>query len=140
MPKSGPIIIVDDDSDDQDLMKDILIEMEVKNEVVFFENGKDALEYLQSTTRQPFIILCDINMPVMNGIEFRRQINKSEYLRRKSVPFIFLSTTASQVVVAEAYEMTVQGFFKKEQTIAGIRSMLRQIIDYWQVCRHPNSP
>ncbi len=121
-------------------MKDLLTEMKIKNEIVSFENGKDALEYLRSTKDQPFIILCDINMPVMDGIEFRRHIDKSEYLRKKSVPFIFLSTTPSKTVVLEAYEMTVQGFFKKEQSIADIKVMLQNIIEYWQKCRHPNAP
>jgi CheY-like chemotaxis protein len=140
MPKSGPIVIVDDDSDDQELMREILVEMQVKNEIISFENGKNALEYLRSTNDQPFFILCDINMPVMNGIEFRRQIDKSEHLRKKSIPFIFLSTTASSVVVLEAYELTVQGFFKKEQSVTGIKAMLQSIVEYWQRCRHPNAP
>ena len=86
------------------------------------------------------LVFLDIQMPVMNGIEFRRQISNSEYLRKKSVPFIFLSTTATKTVVTEAYEMTVQGFFKKEQNVADIKVMLQNIIDYWQKCRHPNAP
>ena len=54
MPKKGPIIIVEDDLDDRFTLKEALKEAEVTNDIVFFDNGPDALEYLKSTSDQPF--------------------------------------------------------------------------------------
>ena len=138
MAKRGPILIVEDDPDDQELLRDIFGTLKVSNELVFFSNGMEALEYLYQTELQPFLILCDINMPVINGIELRKKISEDDYLRRKSIPFIFLSTSANPLVVKEAYNLTVQGFFQKQHSLTEATKELRMIVEYWRTCRHPN--
>jgi len=137
--KQGPIVLVEDDTDDQELIAEVLGDIEVQNELRLFFNGKDALEYLKTTTEQPFIIICDINMPVMDGFQFRHAIQVDDYLRSKSIPFVFLSTDASHPAVVRAYDLSVQGFFKKATSFDGLRSMLKLTIDYWATCKHVNS-
>lgn len=137
--KSGEILIIDDDADDRDLMKEIIQELDVNNRMRFFENGKDALEYLVSMDEQPFLILCDVNMPLMNGIELRRRINANEVLHRKSIPFIFFTTTATEEAVCLAYEMSVQGYFQKPTNYNQMRKLLELTLEYWFQCRHPNN-
>lgn len=137
--KPGPIIIAEDDPDDQDLLKEVLESFNLPNPLLFFADGVQALEYLRSTSEQPFVIICDINMPKMNGLSLRGEIEKDESLKRKSIPFIFVSTDVSVKTVCDAYDMTVQGFFKKSDTVQGIREMLRIIIEYWGLCKHPNN-
>lgn len=137
--KNGSIILVDDDTDDQELLVNVFESLGVPNEIRIFENGHEALLYLKQTPTQPFIIICDVNMPIMNGLELRRQINSNELLRRRSIPFIFLSTSAETHAVNEAYEMDVQGFFVKERYFEGIQQQIKQIVDYWKECKHPNS-
>ena len=110
MTKSGPIIIVEDDPEDQEVIADVLQLNGVTNELRFFIHGKEALDYLLTTAERPFLIICDINMPVMNGLELRAEINKSEYLVRKSIPFIFYTTHAEKHAVEQAYHLLVQGF------------------------------
>jgi CheY-like chemotaxis protein len=135
----GPIIVVDDDPDDHEFMKDFCHRAGVSDRLRFFVNGFEALKYLKATTDKPFIILCDINMPVMNGLEFRKSINDDDYLRRKSIPFVFFSTAASPSQVREAYDLTVQGFFLKKPSISQTEESLKRILDYWRDCQHPNS-
>ncbi len=137
--KHGSIILVDDDTDDQELLVNVFESLGITNEVQIFENGHEALLYLKQTPSQPFIIICDVNMPIMNGLELRRQINSNEFLRRRSIPFIFLSTSAEPHAINEAYEMDVQGFFVKERCYEGIQQQIKQIVDYWKECKHPNS-
>lgn len=137
--KSGPIILVDDDEDDLMLMTEVFNSLVVKNKVMAFTNGQAVLEYLQTTVEQPFLILCDINLPQMNGLEFKRQLESNEVLRKKSVPFVFLTTTINKNQVAEAYEISVQGFFEKPHSATGLKELLHQIFNYWQSCRHPNN-
>ena len=137
MSVKNPIIIVDDDQDDQFLMKKVCEKLGVANDVLFFDDGRDALEYLHTTHDKPFIIISDINMPAINGFELRREIIKDSTLREKSIPFIFFSTAASPSQIREAYQLTVQGFFVKETSMSQIEETLRMVLDYWTKCKHP---
>ncbi|HEY0677369.1 MAG TPA: response regulator [Chitinophagaceae bacterium] len=138
MKRTGPIVIVEDDPDDQLIMEGIFHDLGVKNKLYFFSNPPDVLEYLSSTSEDPLIIISDVNMPGMDGIELRHSINQSDYLRKKSIPFIFYTTSAKRESVDLAYDMMVQGYFQKPNSIEEARSTLKMILDYWNVCLHPN--
>lgn len=133
MSKAGPIILVEDDPDDQHLFEDAC------KALVIFRNGEEALIYLQTTTADPFIIFCDVNMPRMDGLQLRFEINRDEYLRRKSIPFVFFSTTAGTREVEAAYDMCVQGFFEKSHSFQALKGQLLQILNYWRECKHPKA-
>jgi CheY-like chemotaxis protein len=135
----GPIVIIEDDVDDQFLLKKVFERIGFMSELIFFDNGKEAFQYLTTTDQHTFLILCDINMPVMNGLELRAQLNNDELLRRKSIPFIFLSTAVRTSDIEKAYDMTVQGFFQKETTLDKMEEVLHYIVMYWNKSKHPNS-
>ena len=137
--KSGPILLVEDDVDDQEFITDALQLLGVKNQIQIFDNGQKALNYLLTSEQQPFLILSDVNLPIMNGLQLKSEIQQNPYLKNKAIPFIFLSTSADAKAVFEAFELSVQGFFVKENTYDGIQQQLKQIIDYWKTCKHPNS-
>ena len=86
-----PIIIIEDDADDQDIIKSPRGEIGICSNLVFFSNGLDAFEYLRKPGKKPFLLLCDINMPSMNGLKLREVINSDAELRKKSIPFIFFN-------------------------------------------------
>jgi CheY-like chemotaxis protein len=134
-----PIIIVDDDLDDHFIFKEICGRLHLKNELKFHKNGEELIAYLKQTADKPFIILCDINMPGVNGLDLRKRISDNDYLRKKSVPFIFFSTAASPRQINEAYELTVQGFFLKQSSFIETEKTFRLILQYWDTCLHPNS-
>ena len=136
---TDPIVIVEDDVDDQYFIRTICEKLGIAAKLIFFEDGLKALQYLESTQEKTFLILCDINMPVMNGIELRRKIQENTQLRQKSIPFVFLSTAARQKEVEEAYDLTVQGFFVKASQLAEMEKSLELILEYWLKCKHPNS-
>jgi CheY-like chemotaxis protein len=137
MPTSGPVIIVEDDVDDYELILLAFKSIGVTNEIIFFRNGEKALNYLLGLSRNPFIILCDINMPGMNGFELREAINENDRLKKKSVPFIFLTTSDRMSDVNKAYKLTVQGYFTKPDNLPALTDSLKSIIDYWKQCKHP---
>ena len=140
MAKSGPIIVLEDDADDEGILEDILKELNIENRLVWFTRSDDAFQYLKTTFDQPFIIFSDVNLPGLNGIEFKRRIDNDEELRKKSIPFVFYSTSVDQQAVNAAYtKMTVQGFFQKGKSYVEIKKDIRLILDYWRVCEHPNS-
>lgn len=134
----APIIVVEDDLDDQFLMQKIFERIGMRIELVFFNNGREALSYLKETERDTFLILCDINMPVMNGLELRAHLNADEALRQKSIPFIFLSTAIRERDIQHAYDMTVQGFFQKENSLEQMQEVIASIVKYWHKSKHPN--
>jgi CheY-like chemotaxis protein len=139
MSKIGPIVVVDDDEDDQAILREVFEgPLKITNPLKFFTDGNKVLEYLRNTNEQPFIIFCDVNMPIMNGLELRNIIHEDDYLRKKSIPFIFLSTAVSHQDLQRAYELNVQGFFIKGSSIQSLEKIIRITFDYWQMCRHPN--
>jgi CheY-like chemotaxis protein len=135
----GPIIIIEDDKDDQEVYTESIRAIGVPNEVRFFDGGKEALDYLLNTEEQPFIILSDINMPGMNGLELKKQIQDDPYLCTKGIPFVFVSTNATKVSVRHAHALSVQGYFEKPQSIDAIKEMLRTLFAYWEMCKHINN-
>jgi CheY-like chemotaxis protein len=137
MPKSGPIIIVEDDHDDQEVLKEVFTELQVPNMLRFFNSCKEAFNYLLTTIERPFLIISDINIPAMSGLEFKEKINQHETLRRKNIPFIFLSTTSETTTIAKAYDLLAQGYFIKPVKLVDIKEMILKIIDYWKISSRP---
>jgi CheY-like chemotaxis protein len=138
--KSGPVILIEDDADDKDVFMDILKDLQVTNPVIWFQNCDEAFSYLKKASEQPFIIFCDVNIPGLSGIQCKRQIDDDKELRKKSIPFVFHSTSIDQKTVNEAYtKMTVQGFFQKKSTYNELKETIKLIVAYWEECKHPNT-
>ncbi|MBA4851319.1 response regulator [Emticicia sp. BO119] len=134
-----PIILIEDDIDDKKFLEEAFIELSIKNPLLWFDTCKAAKNFLKSTTDQPFIIFCDINLPGQSGIELKREIDASEELREKTIPFVFYTTTANQDYIKEAYtKLTVQGFFQKSHDFEQTKKDIQLIVEYWKRCLHPN--
>jgi len=138
MNKGGPIIIIEDDTDDQDILTEIFNELDYKNEIIFFSDGEKALDFLINTAIEPFIIFSDINMPRLNGVELREKVHNNEDLRLKSIPYLFFTTSAEQKHVVDAYSKSIQGFFVKPANYEQIKRTITIIVEYWQECVSPN--
>jgi CheY-like chemotaxis protein len=136
--RNGPIILIEDDADDQEMFRLALADLKMRNELKVFSNCTDALNYLMDTQDKPFLIISDINIPGMSGLEMRRKVNESARLRKKSIPFVFLSTSSKLQSVELAYELQVQGYFQKPNSMREFRELLHMVMAYWQVCMHPN--
>jgi CheY-like chemotaxis protein len=135
----GPIVIVEDDKDDQEIYAEVIGAIGITNEIHFFRGGQEALDYLSTTEEQPFIILSDINMPGMNGLDLKKYMQEDPYLVSKGIPFVFISTNATKVSVRRAHALSVQGYFEKPQNMEGVKSMLKTLFDYWALCKHINN-
>ena len=138
MNKDGPIIVIEDDADDQELLVDIFEKLGYANKIIYFQDGNDALVYLNKREVQPFLILSDINMPKLSGFDLRNKIFTDQELQSKCIPYLFLTTSANKKSVVDAYSMSVQGFFVKPTSIQAIEDTIRKIIEYWKECIAPN--
>ena len=138
MNKNGPVIVIEDDVDDRDILIDVFKKLRYDNDVLYFEDGEKALEYLLSMSVKPFLILSDINMPRLNGMELREKIYNNAQLNLRCIPYLFLTTAAEQPLVIKAYSQSVQGFFVKPQTVQGVEKLISSIMSYWTECHSPD--
>ena len=135
--QNGPVFIIDDDVDDHDIVREIWSELNISNELVFFSRAEDVLEKLASIKEAPFIIICDMNLPKMNGFDLRQKLLESNSRKFKSVPFIFWTTNASDAQVEYAYNLGVHGFFIKGTSFNEVKSTLTVILNYWSISKMP---
>ncbi|RJG09380.1 response regulator [Massilia cavernae] len=111
-------------------------EINVANPVVNMEHGEAALAYLNDPEcEQPCIILLDLNMPVMNGIEFLDAIKRHEHLRR--VPVIVLTTSAEEPDKVSSFNLGVAGYMVKPVDYRKFVEMMRSIDSYWTISELP---
>ena len=139
MNKKGPVIIIEDDHDDQFLLGMAFKKLGYANEVRYFFDGQQALDYLQDTTVTPFLILSDINMPRLDGFALRDKIQMDANLQRRCIPYLFFSTAVSQDMVVNAYSLSAQGFFIKPNTLPELETTISVIMEYWIRCASPNN-
>jgi CheY-like chemotaxis protein len=137
MNKHGPVVIIEDDLDDQYILDKVFKDLEYENEVIFFKDSVEALEYLTDSDIEPFLVLSDINMPKLSGIELREKIVNNEDLRLKSIPYLFFTTCAEQKDVIDAYSRSIQGFFVKGDNYTKLKNTIEKIVAYWQECESP---
>ncbi|HUQ96020.1 MAG TPA: response regulator [Chitinophagaceae bacterium] len=139
MNTKGPVIVIEDDSDDQEMLLDAFKKLGYPNEILFFADGQDALDFLNRTDVIPFIILSDINLPKLDGFALRSKIKMDAKLQLKCIPYLFFSTAANQKAVVDAYSLSVQGFFTKQNTMAELEKTISVIMEYWNRCESPNN-
>jgi CheY-like chemotaxis protein len=138
MNKKGPIIVIEDDADDQELLVEIFQKLGYENKIIYFQDGNDALDYLNKSDVQPFLILSDINMPKLDGFQLRNRVFTNEQLQTKCIPYLFFTTAANKKSVIDAYTMSVQGFFVKPTSMQALENTIRKIVEYWQECIAPS--
>ncbi|MFY9308702.1 MAG: response regulator [Bacteroidia bacterium] len=136
---AGKIILVDDEKIEKELLEMALGDLGIRVELLYFHDAFEALEYLRNTSDDIFIIISDMNMPKMNGLDFKKAIDSDPNLRFKGVPFIFSSTAATKHQLEEAYDYRLQGYFLKPHDINSIAKQLELIINYWIISVRPDS-
>lgn len=139
MNQNGPVIIIEDDVDDQELLTLVFKDLGYKNEICFFQDGKEALDYLNRTDVIPFLILSDINMPKEDGFALRNKVKMDAKLHVKCIPYLFFTSASTQQAVIDAYSMSVQGFFVKSDSYDELKETIGIIMQYWCKCTSPNN-
>ena len=137
MNKNAPILIIEDDIDDQKFLQEIFLKLNYLNELVFLNDGEEAIEYLMQMKKVPFLIISDLNMPKINGIELRARVKENAAINIKCVPYILFSTTVAKNYIDDAYTMGIQGYFKKPIDPNELMAILKAIIEYWKYSYAP---
>ena len=134
---TATILIVDDDLDDQEIIQEAWKELDYQNELIFFTNPKKVINYLQEEKIVPFLIICDVNLPKMDGFEFKKKLLEDTSLNYKSIPFVFFSNTASLAQIQKSFDLGSNGFFIKGNNMREIKETFTSIIEYWQKSKAP---
>lgn len=131
-----PILLVEDDDVDVMTVKRALKEIHVTNRVEVAKNGEEALEYLRDHIKEePCIILLDINMPRMNGIEFLKVAKQDDLL--KMIPVVVLTTSREEQDKVESFKLSVAGYMVKPVDYQQFVDVMRTINIYWTLSEMP---
>lgn len=135
------IMLVEDDQVDQMTVKRAFKQNKVLNPVFCAENGEEALAMLrgdgvEKITPLPKIILLDLNMPKMGGVEFLEELRKDPILKKISV-FVLTTSQADEDIIATS-KYNVAGYIVKPVSFESFREAVKTLDAFWALCEFPN--
>jgi CheY-like chemotaxis protein len=137
MKNSLPVLLVEDDSVDALTVKRAFRELKLSNPLAHVTNGEEAIIYLRNQSNErPCIILLDINMPKMNGIEFLKIAKADESLRK--IPVVVLSTSNDERDIINSYKLSVAGYIIKPVDYKKFLDTIKTIDYYWTLSKLPD--
>jgi two-component system, response regulator len=140
---SRPILLVEDNPDDVELTVMALKESKITNPVVIARNGVEALDYLFGTgshagrdvSVQPVVVLLDIKLPLLSGIDVLRRMREDERTRR--TPVVMLTSSDESGDIAATYDLGANSYVRKPVEFEGFVVAARQLGLYWTVLNEP---
>ena len=137
MRSSRPILLVEDDQVDAMTVKRALKELHVTNHMDTVENGEEALSFLRDPQNEkPGIILLDLNMPRMNGIEFLTVAKQDETL--KKIPVVVLTTSREDQDKVDSFNLGIAGYMIKPVDYRQFVEVVKTINLYWTLSELPD--
>jgi CheY-like chemotaxis protein len=129
MRNDKPVLLVEDDMIDTMTVKRAFKELQVDTPLVTAENGEEAMQYLEKSQDVPGLILLDLNMPIMNGVEFLGRVKSNPDLRR--IPIVVLTTSNEMEDRQKCFGHSVAGYMTKPVSYPNFKEMMRTIDRYW---------
>jgi CheY-like chemotaxis protein len=142
MNNLGRILLVEDDPRDVELTLTALDEYHLANEVVVTHDGQEALDYLfcraqfiARSSENPAVILLDLKLPKVNGLEVLQQIKSDE--RLKMVPVIVLTSSHQEKDVMRSYKLGVSAYVVKPVDFHEFVNAVKELGVFWAVINEP---
>jgi CheY-like chemotaxis protein len=137
MQKQKPILLVEDDNVDAMTVKRAVRDLKVDHSVIHLVNGEEAMKYLTSPDMEkPFVVLLDLNMPKMNGLEFLKVIKNNEHFKR--IPAIVLTTSKDDQERIRGFQLNISGYIIKPVDYAKFVEAVRILNLYWTLSEMPD--
>jgi CheY-like chemotaxis protein len=137
MRSSRPILLIEDDRVDVMTLERAMKDLNVTNPVVNVRNGEEALQYLRNEANQKLcLILLDLNMPKVNGIEFLQLAKADQML--KNIPVVMLTTSTEQQDITESFRLGAAGYMVKSIDYKRFVEIIKAIDLYWTLSELPN--
>jgi CheY-like chemotaxis protein len=136
MQTAKPILLVEDDSVDAMTVKRALKEVGIDKPLVHVTDGEDALLYLKNDANErPCMVLLDLNMPRMDGIELLKLMKADPNLR--FIPVIVLTTSKNSHDILESFKLSVAGYMVKPVDYTQFVNIIKTVTQYWALSRLP---
>ncbi|MFX1254573.1 MAG: response regulator [Promethearchaeota archaeon] len=133
-----PILFVEDDHVDAMTVERAFKEIGVPNKLIVVSTGEEALSFLKDKkTEKPCLILLDLNMPRMNGLELLKIIKQDGTL--KTIPVVVLTSSNEERDIIESFNWSVAGYMVKPAEYVKFVEVLRTITLYWMLSELPPS-
>lgn len=137
MPTQRPILLVEDNPDDEALALRAFVKAEIDHPVVVARDGQEALDYLfaagahatRNPARTPAVILLDLKLPRLDGREVLRRIRADD--RTRHVPVVVLSTSRQPEDIHEAHALGANSYVRKPVDFERFLAALGQLAQYW---------
>jgi len=136
------ILLVEDNTADAEMTIDALRDANLANPIQHVEDGVEAMEYLQRTgayvgrpAGEPVVVLLDINMPRMDGLEVLRRLRDDEHLRR--LPVVILSSSKEERDIARGWDLDVNAYVVKPVDVTQFIEAVRILGRFWAVLNEP---
>lgn len=129
MTKSLNILLLEDDAIEVMKFNRVLNKLELNHKIIEANNGEQALDILKNKAIIPDIIVLDLNMPRLNGIEFLSILKNDEVL--KYIPSIILSTSANHKDMMECYKIGIAGYILKPLKYEDYVDRIQKLLAYW---------
>jgi CheY-like chemotaxis protein len=127
-----PVLLVEDDYVDIMTVQRSFRDLNVLNPLVVKHNGEDAIQYLSTAGNElPCVILLDINMPKMNGLEFLQTINRRYFLSH--IPVVMLTSSKEQQDVDRCFVQGVAGYILKPVDYRQFLLSIQVLNPYWTI-------
>jgi CheY-like chemotaxis protein len=120
------ILFIEDDAIEGIRLNRALLSL---NRLIEVSNGLEALNYLKSEINLPDIILLDLNMPKLNGLEFLKILKTDQFL--KVVPTIVFTTSNNDKDITECYKAGIAGYILKPLKYEDYQIVVKKVLDYW---------
>ncbi|TMU54537.1 response regulator [Flagellimonas algicola] len=124
------VLFIEDDMIETMKLQRAISKFQSKHRIIEAKNGEEAFEILNGESL-PDIILLDLNMPRMSGIEFLTKIKSDEKL--KYLPVIILTTSENRVDLLKCFEIGIAGYIIKPLKYEDYESKLKKVFDYWEI-------
>tara|TARA_R110000765_G_scaffold63058_2_gene122536 strand:- start:411 stop:812 length:402 start_codon:yes stop_codon:yes gene_type:complete len=125
------ILLIEDDLIEVMKLKRTVSKLNLKHSIIEAKNGEEALIYLRSGEKLPDIILLDLNMPRMNGIEFLAILKEDEILQY--LPTVILTTSENRADLLKCYQAGIAGYVIKPLKYEDYEYKLNAVLEYWNV-------
>lgn len=129
MGRSLNILLIEDDAIEVMKFNRVLSSMDLKHKIIEANNGEEALTILKVKEIIPDIIILDLNMPKINGIEFLGILKEDEHL--KYIPSVILTTSNNRKDVMECYRIGIAGYLLKPLKYDDYVDRIKKLIEYW---------
>jgi CheY-like chemotaxis protein len=131
MTKNLRILLIEDDAIEVMKLNRAISSLKLNHEIIEANNGEQALKILRQKELLPNIILLDLNMPKINGIEFLQILKNDDVLRY--IPTIILTTSNYQNDLIECYKLGVAGYVLKPLKYNDYLSKIGKLFAYWSI-------